>query len=138
MKYLSLFSAIALIVSFGITAASARVYECELTGHSPAGWIPSKLLLSVDEEIEAAMVLDGMIQELVGAPVPAEFKRRDKTSIKLNWRVKGIPLGNRRQKVDASFGAILHTNTGKITVTVYLKGSDMIPPNGSGTCKTIR
>lgn len=130
----------ALIAIIGLTgmAAADQTYECKLKAHSRYGWIAPVLLLAFDENSKSAVVYDGMIKEVVGEPIPAKFTRRDQKSVKLNWVVRGVPLSNRRQKVTAEYSAILWTNTGRISVTVYLSGMDMDPPRGTGTCKLVK
>jgi len=120
-------------------AAAEQAYECKLKAHSRYGWIPPVLLLSYDEKSQTAVVFDGIIKEVMGDPIAARFSRRDKNSIKLQWTVKGVPLSNQRGTLTAQYSAIFRTNTGKITVTVFLSGgTDMTPPRGSGKCKPVK
>jgi len=123
----------------GVTAAqAANKFKCELEANSTYGWIPPDLVLFYDEESGEAQAYDGVIHEVYGEPISARFEQRNNKSVQLKWVVKGIPLSNRRQKVTANYSVILKPRTGGITMTVYLQGSDINPPRGTGTCKPIK
>jgi hypothetical protein len=127
--------AIMLSLTIAAPATAGHIYVCDLRANSEYGWIPSKLEFFFNEKTAEAMVYDGYIDKVYGKPIAAEFLRRNPNSIQLNWDVKGIPLSNRNRKMSAAYSAIFNTATGRMSMTVYLRGADGNPPKGSGKCR---
>lgn len=128
-------ASLAIVVS---TAAQAETsFYCTLTAESRFGWIPENLGMRYDETTNMATVFDNAIKTYVGKPIAADLKRRDAKSLQLDWTVGGIELSNANRKVSADYSVNFWPDTGRVTMQVYLKGFDMLPPKGSGTCKQM-
>ncbi len=128
------FSLFAFFMSFSFSAqAAGKLYDCEINDFG-TGWMGPRMIISVDESEQTAMVFDGIIAEVVEVPVPAQVSRRSESSLRLNWTVKNIPVSNVNTKETAKYKAILNTRTHKVTVSVQLNYFDN-EPRGTGKCK---
>ena len=123
-----------LCMSASVGAASTgTVYDCAIKSPGAQGWIAPRIMIGVEETEKSAMVIDGIIQNVVKAPIIASVSRRDDTSIRVKWRVENIPVGNVRTKETVQYSAVLFKETGRIVITAVLSYFDN-EPRGSGTC----
>lgn len=120
--------------SAGFAAAS---YDCDVKPHTGKGWIPPRVIIELSDNFESALVLDGLIQEIYGHPLSAKVTRRSDTSLQINWTVENIPVGNVNMKETAYYKAILHTNSGRVSVTAVLNNFDN-DPRGTGKCRITK
>lgn len=114
-------------------AWAGQVYDCQVTPRSKDGWISPRLIIDLDESLGTAVVADGIIMGVVKKPVAAQMSRRGKGSVRLNWEVKGIPVGNVNTQENAQYKAILNTEKKTVTVRAVLSYFDN-QPDGWGKC----
>lgn len=120
-------------MAFVGVAAAGQVYDCQVTPRSKDGWISPRLIIDLDEKAGTAVVADGIIMGVVKKPVAAQMFRRGKGSVRLNWEVKGIPVGNVNTQENAQYKAILNTAKKTVTVRAVLSYFDN-QPDGWGKC----
>ncbi|NDW47690.1 hypothetical protein [Ruegeria sp. PrR005] len=118
---------------FAGAAAAGQVYDCQVTPKSRDGWIAPRLIIDLDEALGTAVVADGLIMEVIKKPVQAQLSKRGKGSVRLNWEVKGIPVGNVNTQENAQYKAILNTEKKTVTVRAVLSYFDN-QPDGWGKC----
>lgn len=141
MKITSIFMAFGLLV----TAAQAEVknYDCELHSMESQGWIPSRVLLSVDTDDKKARAYDRAIRssnELAGraeeAPAKAKFKITRKSEYKLSWKVTLRASSSRRYRV--SYTAVLDPQTNALKISANFPQANVDNrPSGVGACKPV-
>ncbi len=141
MKLASLFATFVLFA----TAAQADVqsYECDLNSTQDRGWIPRKVLLSVDADRRRARAYDGAIRasnELANiaaeTPADAKFKETRKGEYRLSWRVtlRAETTGDYR----VAYTATLDPRTNAIAMRVSFPQANVTTrPYGKGACRPV-
>ena len=65
------------------TAAVGTLYDCTVTSPGAQGWIAPRIIIGVEQSETSAMVIDGIIQQVVEAPIIASVSPRDEKSIRV-------------------------------------------------------
>lgn len=83
-----------LALTLAATTANAEILTYDCTLHRmERGWIPERVILSVDAENKRARVYDGYIKKFDGQPKDVRFKETRKGDYRLMWKMK-IPATN--------------------------------------------
>ena len=137
---------ISLVLAVCASAASAEIrnYECELHSIQAQGWIPPKVLLSVDAENKQARVLDGAIMsanDIAGrdeqTPMKAKFKNKRQGGYQMSWRVTMSSTTTRQLRV--SYTAVLDPNSNKFTMRANFPMDNVTNrPSGVGHCTQVK
>ncbi|WP_299659750.1 hypothetical protein [uncultured Ruegeria sp.] len=136
---------ITLILAISPAAAQAEVrsYDCELHSIQAQGWIPSRVIFSVDAENNQARVLDGAVMaanELAGRdeemPMNPKLKATRKGEYQLSWRLT-LPANNTRQ-LRAAYTAKLNPADNSLSLRAKFPMDNVANrPGGVGDCKPI-
>ncbi|MVO14884.1 hypothetical protein [Parasedimentitalea huanghaiensis] len=62
-------------------------YDCALKGWENKGWIPERVLFSVEAEKGNARVYDGLVEHAKGRPIAADIKSLKSGKYRLNWKL---------------------------------------------------
>ena len=137
-----------LTLTIGLSAAAAqaevRNYDCELHSIQAQGWIPSRVLLSVDAENKQARVIDGAIMhanELAGRdeemPMNAKFKKTRKGEYQMAWKV--TLSSNTTRQFRVAYTAKLDPGTNKLSMRANFPMDNLTNrPKGVGNCKQVK
>lgn len=126
-----LLAALAALVVICAAPAMAKPvkYRCTLDKFSPASAIIDAgtrqdwwIELQVDERARQALVLDPMIQQVIGAPVPAAFTRRDSDSFALDWTLWNAPIRNTVGGKALSLRAVILKQKNQIALRAHIPG----------------
>ncbi|WP_170572436.1 hypothetical protein [Ruegeria atlantica] len=139
----------ALLVAFtlactaGVAQAEIQSYECDLHSRQNRGWIPSKVLLSVDAENKRARAYDGAIRasnELANisaeTPKDTKFKKTRNGEYRLSWRVtlRAKATGDYR----VAYTATLNPQSNALAMRAsFPQANASNRPFGEGDCKLV-
>ena len=139
----TIITALALTVAAGTAQSEIKNYDCELHSMQAQGWIPPRVLLSVDADNKRARAYDGAVRssnELAGldeeTPAKAKFKVTRKNEYKLSWTVTLRASSSYRYR--AAYTAVLDPQTNVFKVAVSFPQANLANrPSGVGTCKPV-
>ncbi|MTI03678.1 hypothetical protein [Roseibium sp. RKSG952] len=129
---------------FAATAqAEVRNYECSVHSIEAQGWIPPRVILSIDPENKRARAFDGAIisaNELAGreenTPVDARFKSTRKGEYEVSWRI--TLSSNSTRKFRVNYTAKLNPETNKLNMRANFPMDGLANrPKGDGVCKLV-
>ncbi|WP_170770394.1 hypothetical protein [Ruegeria lacuscaerulensis] len=136
---------VALAFSIAGTMAQAEIvnYDCELHSMEAQGWIPPRVLLSVDADNKRARAYDGAIasyNEYKGwsdeKPMDTKFKVNRKDQYQMQWKV--TLSTSTTQKLRVSYMARLDPKINKFDMTARFPMVDVVNrPSGVGRCKPV-
>ncbi|MCI2393367.1 hypothetical protein MN186_02670 [Aliiroseovarius sp. N1F302] len=90
---IKLVSAVACAAVVGVASpALAQTYDCTVTkGGASESWaIPQRIV--VVKKGDDVSVIDGLIQDIVGKPIPAKIETNNDKRISFTWTVKDVPV----------------------------------------------
>lgn len=88
------FSATAAFLIFA-SSATAEQYLCDLKAELGDGFVPTELLLDFDRKAGTALVYDGIIAHVYGAPVEGDLKALGDGKIEVEYNVNNLPTSTR-------------------------------------------
>ncbi|WP_171207186.1 MULTISPECIES: hypothetical protein [unclassified Ruegeria] len=136
-----------LTIAFAMMACGANAavqnYDCQLHSIEAQGWIPQRVILSVDTDGKQARAFDGHIREsnnLAGleefTPAKAKLKTTSKGEYRLTWKVRLSSNSSRRYRVNYIATLDPQTNQLGLRATFPMDGLSN-RPSGEGPCKLI-
>ncbi len=135
--------ALALAVAAGNAQAEVKNYDCELHSMEDQGWIPPRVLLSVDADAKRARAYDGAIRsanELAKideeTPADAKLKLTRKGEYRMSWRVTLSSNSKRQYRVSYTATVDPKTNFFKMTAS-FAQANLSNRPSGTGSCKPV-
>lgn len=133
-------SAAVLVTTLAFPAAAAGVfYECDLNADRAMGWVSPKMGIVFDGK-GGATVLDGVILQFVGDPMPVRARKRGDT-VRLTWTISAAEDVKKHTIAMFSYVAKLNLKTNAISVVARpvgypqqfsAKGSCVIRKNAKG------
>ncbi|WP_170414514.1 hypothetical protein [Ruegeria atlantica] len=137
-------SAIILGLSTMTAQAEIQNYDCQLHSMEDQGWIPPRVLLSVDAPSNRARAYDGHISghnDLAGihedTPIDAKFKTTRKGEYRLNWRLTLSTSNSRRVRI--FYTATIDPKTNKLRMSARFPMDNVTNrPSGEGRCEPVK
>jgi len=130
---------IVLVMSFIATSAHAAVtsYDCSLHSMEAQGWIPDRVILSIDPEAKRARAYDGYIHHVQEEPKDVKFKTTRKGEYRLNWKLN-VPVSDGGE-LYVSYTATLNPKTNKLNMIArFPQVNATNRPSGIGPCKIMK
>jgi hypothetical protein len=116
----------------GASQAEVITYDCSLH-NLEQGWIPERVILSVDAENKRARVYDVYIHELDGQPKDTKFKTTRKGEYRMTWKMN-IPM-SQGGTAYVSYTATLNPKTQKLNLLArFPQVNATNRPRGDGPC----
>jgi len=115
-----------------VVAEPASLYDCTVDVPGNRGWIPTRVVIGVKADEQAAMVYDGYIERIYGEPINARVEPRDEKSLYVYWTVENM-RSSAQITLDAQYRAVLFKETQRVMLTAVLSFYDNYP-RGSGRC----
>ncbi|MHA6262253.1 hypothetical protein ACXYMO_03545 [Arenibacterium sp. CAU 1754] len=134
---LKLLAAVAAISLFSFANAGlAQTYDCTVKDDG-SNWIPKRVIFSIDEKAGKALVLDGIIHNQFQRPIAAKFSRHSEKSIRLDWEIRNLDVGNVNMKEHVSYTLTMNQRTLVVVEKAFLHFFDN-RPRAQGKCKIIK
>jgi len=132
MKSYFLAGVIAVFPMVGMAAS----FDCTTKNFGRGGWVSKRYIAAYDDGAGAGSMIDAGINEVHGAPIPVDWKRRSDTSSTFRWKLKGANISNAGKAI-LSYKFTLFESRNEFTLSGRLHGYDNVI-SASGTCKKIR
>lgn len=117
--------------------ADVQTLDCTLNSWEERGWVPDRILFSIDPETKHAMVFDGIIKENKGAPIAAKYKTVRGGKHRMSWKLDLVITSGATWR--ANYTATFDPSTTKFNVKVaFPMVNASNKPSGDGTCKTVK
>lgn len=130
--------AVTLVSLFAATPvlAAQTIYECRVNRDPWGGWIPTQLVITIDEDTQTATVFDPFIKSSVGKPIPAEYDLRSNGNFVAKWELEDLStLGIGRVRVIWSAFVKPAKQTVKVTAIIPSASNR---PTSAGRCAIKR
>lgn len=128
---------LATLFAFGLSNsafAAVQNLNCTLNSWEEQGWVPDRILFSVDPEAKQARVFDGNINEVEGKPITAKFKIIRGGKYRMSWKLDLITTTG--TKMRANYTATYDPKSTKFNVRVHFPMANLAnSPSGDGSCK---
>ncbi|MFW8592840.1 hypothetical protein [Cribrihabitans neustonicus] len=119
----------------GSAQAAVQSFDCAVDSVEESGWIPERVLLSLDAEANKARAYDGYIHHAHEKPIDVKFKEV-RGKYRMSWK---LPVPSRASgSVRVSYTATLTpgTNDFRIKASFPLRNFANLP-RGVGSCKLV-
>jgi len=121
----------------GTASAAVQNLDCALNSWEEQGWIPERVLFSIDPDTKQARVFDGFVNEAEGKPIAAKFKTVRGGKYRMAWKLNLVASNGQDIRVnytatyDPSSNAFnLRGNFPMVNATNR--------PSGDGSCKLVK
>jgi len=117
--------------------AAVQTLDCSLNSWEEQGWIPDRIIFSIDAGTKQAMVFDGYINEIEGKPKKAKFKTIRGGKYRLMWKLT-LPTsdgGSSRVGYTATYNPA--TTAFHVKVNFLMENVEN-KPSGDGSCETVK
>lgn len=132
----------AAVLALASPAFSAeRSIVCEYKKHGNGGWLGDAALFVFDEEKGTAEAYDGVIDYMLGKPIPVKMARVSTQRLQFNWRVDSIPTNftsGVTELVGVSFQATVNTKTMKSTMRAIPSVDVLNNTKATGACRSAK
>ncbi|WP_170399971.1 hypothetical protein [Ruegeria arenilitoris] len=139
----ALLAALTLACAAGAAHAEVQNYDCKLHSMEARGWIPGRVLVSVDADAKQARVYDGAIRssnELANVPdetpAKAKLKVTRKGEYRMSWRINLMASSSGQLRVAYTATIDPKTNAFKMLAS-FPQANTLNRPSGVGSCKVV-
>ncbi len=131
MKFMNYLGAsFGVVLSFGVTVASAQSYVCTVKTNGE-GFISPTIALSIDKSVKAGIVYDAVIHYVHEKPIAARVKKLGNGDIQFSWNLN-VPARPDRAKI--SYKANLNLQNKTVSVRGKIRhASNHV--GGQGRCQ---
>jgi len=112
--------------------AEVATYDCTVNSLEGRGFIPDRIIFSVDTAQKVAGVVDGIIMGRYETPIPADFAQLRNGNYRLKWKVENLKSGAQSFYLDYTLTYFVARNS--LNIRTRVKGYDN-RPFGTGTCQ---
>jgi hypothetical protein len=125
--------ALMLALASAAPAEAETTYHCTFSLNSSTTAIAPEVILVYDEASGEAAVIDGIIQNYVGAPLPARLRSSNAVRLLFGWTLPGVKTdsGQWVPRVEYSLNIQRQGLTAQISAT---PGGNYVPQRASGSC----
>ncbi|KAE9631534.1 hypothetical protein FEE96_16505 [Parasedimentitalea maritima] len=121
----------------GSALAGVQTYDCALNSWEEQGWVPSRVMFSVDPETLQARVYDGFIDEAEGRPISAKFKTIRGGKYRMRWKLDLLASSNR--KIRINYSATYDPSTRSFNMRGNFPMENVTnSPSGDGHCQAVK
>lgn len=120
----------------GGAQAAVQSYDCTFDSKADKGWIPDRVLLSLDAEAGKARAFDGYIKHAHEKPIDVKFKEV-RGKYRMSWKLPLPSRGSGKVRVNYTVTLTPGSNDFRMKASFPLRNAANLL-RGAGSCKLIK